>query len=121
MEMPTTTRIAVQLAWLALISDCIIYLTGKFAGLVSEPNFMLVITVVAVSSILPYKMQNRKNWARWFFLILNIWGVVISIGTTTLSQVDLLSCIICSIICSISCVLLFSNESNEWFRAVARS
>jgi hypothetical protein len=84
---------------------------------------VLVVPIFGLTSLIIYKISQRRHWARVTYLILAICGYTLSIYTHVSSpddQTDLIGTLLntaSTVADIVGIVLIFTPPANRWFRA----
>ncbi|WP_026470399.1 hypothetical protein [Alkanindiges illinoisensis] len=119
--MPRSVDIAIKVLWASLVINALLSLLGKVIGVDSLGSFIGALIVTGLYCIIPYKLANRSNAARYVYLILTIISVLIMIAAGNeipMSNIDKLNVYITLPMNIYTLYLLFFNdEAKYWFKS----
>jgi len=120
--MPKSIKIALIIIWGDLALGALVALLDRLTGTASVGAFSFAVILTALSTIIPYKIANKSNGARYFWTILNIFAYLLFIGLPKVGdegKYSLIASYVTFPAIIFSIYLLFVRESNEWFKKVA--
>jgi hypothetical protein len=124
MQAPEGVKQAVAVIWATIAISALGSVIASRLGEISHGELSAMLLLYAIFCILPYKIGNRSNAARYFYLVINCLSVLVLLaGAPTISQVDLISGIIQLPLVVFALYRLFEAASSDWFtsRDPARS
>lgn len=80
MEMPFTVHRAIKLIWITLGISVVTALINQWTGSVDSEIFVFEILIYAVYCIIPYKLAQGSNAARYTLFVLTALGIVFVLG-----------------------------------------
>jgi len=121
---PTQTTRGVQLLFVSLavgLSRAIFGLTQRVSGAALILAALIVIAVFCLVFFLIWKISARRNWARIILLVLVLvnlpFAVMANVGELKQSISSGVLSILIEVILWIGTYLLFTRNSNLWFRS----
>jgi hypothetical protein len=113
---PQGVRQAIFAIWATLIISALSALAAKLSGLSSEGEFIGSILVYAIFCILPYKLANRSNATRYFYLVLTVISfLLMAAGVGTLNKIDLAVSVLLIPVEVFIIFRLFQSEASAWY------
>ncbi|CAG0983663.1 hypothetical protein MTYP_01900 [Methylophilaceae bacterium] len=118
--MPTNVKYAVIAVCISIGLAILGTLGDKLSGIIQDGEFVFNLIIYSLFFILPYKISNQSNSARYVWLALVIIGAVMWIGLSDIKMSALMeiSAYVSTFFEVISIYLLFTSESNNWFKRV---
>ena len=121
MEKPQAVFYGEIAIWGSLAISAIATLLSKVFGYIDFGLFVATIFVYILFCIIPYKIGQGSNAMRWFFLVLSIASVFLTIGSIGedqgISQIDVFFGFISFLLDVFALFMLFKPESSAWFKA----
>ncbi len=117
--MPKSIRLALIIIWGDFALGVLVALLDRLIGSASAGAFSFGLIMTAILTIIPYKIATRSNAARYFWMVINIFGYLAFIGLPKAGDEGEFSAIATWITLPFilySIYLLFVKESNIWFR-----
>ncbi len=116
MQAPKVVNNAVIALWASIAVSALGSLLALKAKQITSGDFAFSIFFYGFMCILPYKISNRSNAARYVLLILFCMSLLISIsGIIKLSRIEYIFSFIETILTAYVLFNLFQQQSNSWF------
>ena len=123
MEKPESVKRGVALIWVSLGVWALGALVVRWLGGTSDA-FMMALFSSALCCIIPYKLANGSNAARYFYAVLFAVSLLaVAGGVAPLESVgfaarsvDIATNVLTTIIEAVSLYYLFGEEASTWFR-----
>ena len=113
---PQGVKQAIAAIWITLAISALSALIGKILGMSSEGDFIGAIFAYAIFCILPYKISNRSNAARYTYVVLMALSLLIAFaGIGALNKVDLAVSVLLAPVEGFIIYRLFQAEASAWF------
>ena len=120
MQAPRHVQQAVNVIWATLAMSATSAVLAVRFGYTSAGEMSLNLLIYAVLCILPYKIGNRSNAARYIYAVLCALSFLVMLaGVAKLSPPDLISSILQVPLAVFALYQLFRSESTEWFTTSA--
>jgi hypothetical protein len=117
-SLPQGVRQAILAIWTTLVISALSALVAKLSGLYSQGEFIGSILVYAICCIIPYKLANRSNATRYFYVVLTaISFLFMAAGFGTLNKIDLAVSVLLLPIEVFIIFRLFQSEASAWYTA----
>ncbi|MFD0930442.1 hypothetical protein ACFQ1T_11720 [Methylophilus glucosoxydans] len=118
--MPIGIRQAVIAIWATLAIDALLALYEKMTGHATDGEFASTIIFYSLLCILPYKISNASNAARYVYLIITIGSVLIMLGGVGYEKMKLEYFVSIFLIPVEAFILyrLFQKGTSDWFKKV---
>lgn len=118
--MPIGIRQAVIAIWATLAIDALLALYEKLTGQATNGEFIFALILYSLLCILPYKISNKSNAARYMYLIITIASVLIGLGGVGYEKMKLEYVVSLFLIPVEIFILyrLFQKGTSDWFRKV---
>jgi hypothetical protein len=87
--MPIGIKQAVIAIWTTLAIDALLALYEKLSGHITDGQFVFALVVYSLLCILPYKIGNKSNAARYVYLIITIASILIGLGGVNYEEMKL--------------------------------
>ncbi|MDR1967598.1 MAG: hypothetical protein LBQ32_02750 [Burkholderiaceae bacterium] len=117
MSIPVGVKQAVWAIWGTLAISALGAVIATRLGQTSSGVFLFSLIVYALICIIPYKISNGSNSARYVYLIIFCISVLIMLsGIGKLSKPDLISSIIQFPLEIFAIYKLFQKEASSWFQ-----
>ncbi|MDP5239941.1 hypothetical protein Q9Q94_10375 [Uliginosibacterium sp. 31-16] len=118
MSTPKSVKNAVLVVWGTLAVSAISALIAKVAGLTTEGEFIGNLFVYALFCIIPYKLGNRSNAARYVYAVLFVLTLAVMLGSSVhINKIDFVVSILMIPAEIYVLMMLFGREASEWFSA----
>ncbi|MGH8274173.1 MAG: hypothetical protein ACRD22_06495 [Terriglobia bacterium] len=118
MSIPVSVKQAVAAIWFTLAISALGTVIAARLGYTSKGEMAFELTLDALLCIIPYKISNGSNPARYFYIILCCLSVLIVLaGVPDMSKPDIISGIIQIPFIIFALYKLFQQPANEWFLA----
>lgn len=116
--MPIGIRQAVIAIWATLAIDALLALYEKLTGHATDGEFMFALILYSLLCILPYRISNKSNAARYAYLIITIASVLIGLGGVGYEKMKLEYVVSLFLIPVEIFILyrLFQKGTSDWFR-----
>lgn len=117
--MPDSVRNAVIALWVTIALSAIAALIDRLAGQLTDGMFLFYLIIYALICIIPYKISNGSNAARYVFLVLFIFSILSWIGGSEEMDLPKWSMIASYLITVVDLFIiywLFTSQSNQWFK-----
>ena len=103
--------------WVSYGVSVVLAVADRLLGNHSPEAFLGTLALYVVLTVIPYKISQGRNWARYLFAVLTVFGVaVIAAGDTeSVTKLELLWSWACVPLDAWIAYSLFSRESNVWF------
>ena len=107
----------INLVWLSIGLSAFSQLLNIWAKLISPGAFMVSILVMGLCCIIPYKLSQRSNAARYVYAVLVGIGILFILSGIDNSQtkIDIAFSLITFPLDIYILIKLFSDEASEWF------
>ncbi len=117
MEANNKTKRAVSVIWITIIFSALLLLLDKWNGDIGQGEFYFGLILYGIFTIMPYKISQGSNAARYFFLILFVISIfaMLGIGKGDMSHRTFIGSLIMIPMNIYIVVNLFSYASNKWF------
>lgn len=117
MQIPKGVNQAVIAIWATIALSAIASLINNWIGAISPGEFAFNLLIYGLICIIPYKIGNRSNAARYVYLVFVIIGVLFMLGDVgaDIPKLDLILSIILIPVEIFILVRLFQREASEWF------
>lgn len=116
--MPQGVQQAVLTIWGTLLLSALLALYQKLTGLSTEIEFIGTLFVYALCGILPYKIGNQSNAARYVYTVLTVISFLFLLAMPgTMKPTDLILSILLVPIEIFIIFRLFQQEASAWFAA----
>ena len=116
MNQPQGIKQAVIAIWVSLLLSAFVAVADKHSGNISSNEFMGNLIVYGLFCIVPYKISNGSNPARYIFTILTVFGYLFWLGgDVEMSKLNSLVSIVIIPIDLFVIYKLFTGEANGWF------
>lgn len=109
-------ELAIRGVWAGIGLSALVALVDKLTGDITPETFVLEIFAYGLMSVIPYKLQQRSNAARYWLLVLSIIGVLLEIGgVSSTPRLDLIIGWLWTPVSIAILVVLFSAQSSAYF------
>jgi len=116
MQMPAGVRQAVALMWLTIFISALSALAQKVIGLTSVVEFSLALFFYAFVCMLPYKVANGSNAARFVYLVIVVLSVFLMLGgAAEMPAIDWYVSLLVIPLDAYAVYRLFQPEAKPWF------
>lgn len=117
MNKPEGVNQAIIAIWATLFLSCIVALVNKWIGDISMGEFTFTLIFYSLFVIIPYKINNGSNSARYIYLILVVLTTFLFLaeGRGGLNQLDFILMILLFPVEIFIVYRLFQAESSSWF------
>ncbi len=116
MDTPQSVARGVIAIWVSLFISAAAVVVAARMGLVGAGEFAFALVFYALLCIVPYKISNGSNAARYVYFVLCALGVLISFaGVDALTKPELIASIVEAPLTIYSIVLLAKPSSNAYF------
>lgn len=107
----------INLVWLSIGLTCLSQLLNIWAKLISPGAFTASILIMGLCCIIPYKLSQRSNAARYVYAVLVGIGILFILSGIDNSQtkIDIVFSIITFPLDIYILIKLFSDEASDWF------
>ena len=113
---PQGVRQAIITIWGTIAISVLSALIAKLAGLFSQGEFVFAVIVYAILCIVPYKLANRSNAARYVYLvIIAISYLFLAAGVGKVNKIDLFVSILLIPAEVFIFYRLFQPEASAWY------
>jgi hypothetical protein len=107
---------AIAAIWVTLAVDALLALFCKLTGVYSDGEFIGALLLYALICIIPYKLGNRSNAARYVYVILTAVCVLMVIPIIgSVKKPDLYVSLILLPVEAFIIYRLFQKEASAWF------
>lgn len=115
---PEVIASAVYLIWASLGLAALIALVDKVTGNASASHFMFSLIIYGFVCILPYKISQRSNAARYFLAVTTVIGILLILGgvDSEITKLEKFSSLITTAMQAFAVYKLFSEPANVWFK-----
>ncbi|MCB5186138.1 hypothetical protein LG201_13065 [Methylobacillus gramineus] len=116
--MPDSVRKAVIALWVTIALSAVAALIDRLTGQLTDGMFLFYLIIYALTCIIPYKVSNGSNAARFVFLILFVFSILAWIGGPEDMEQPKWSTIVGYLIAGVDVFIiywLFKFESKSWF------
>ena len=118
MSIPVGVKQAVLAIWATLAISALGAVIATRLGYTSAGELSFTLVLYALFCIIPYKISNGSNPARYVYLVLCCLSVLLMLaGVADLSKTDLVSSIIQLPLMVFALYKLFQQPSGNWFSA----
>jgi hypothetical protein len=119
MNKPKSIKISVITLWILIFASSLIALIEKMLGLIGLSVLIFSLFIYGFLCILPYKINNGSNAARYVYLVLSLMTTLLFIGILKeIKTYDLVFNLI-SVFAEVFVIYnLFKPESNSWFSSL---
>jgi hypothetical protein len=110
-------KTAINLVWLSIGLSAFSQLLNIWANLISPGDFMGSILVMGLCCIIPYKLSQRSNAARYVYAVLVGIGILFILSgiDNSHTKIDIAFYIITFPLDIYALIKLFSDDASEWF------
>lgn len=116
MDKPKKVSWAIWAIWGSLSVNAFFSLVCKLAGRVSEGQFVAELLLFALCCIIPYKLNNRSNAARYVYLILFVLSILMMLaGVGSEDGLRFVFNLLTLPLDGFAVYCLLQKESNNWF------
>jgi len=117
MEANNKIKRAVIVIWFTIVFSAFLLLLDKWNGDIGEGEFYFGLFFYGIFSIMPYKISQGSNAARYFFLILFVISIflLLGIGQGNMSNRTFIGSLIMIPMDLYAILNLFNYSSNKWF------
>jgi hypothetical protein len=116
MDKPKKVCWAIWAVWVSLSVNALFSLVCKLAGRVSEGQFMAELLLLALCCIIPYKLNNRSNAARYVYVILFVLSILTMLaGVGSKDGLQFVFNLLALPLDGFAVYCLLQKESNAWF------
>ena len=117
MSSPKGVQLAVNAIWATIVMSAISGAIAARLGYISVGELAGSLFLYALICILPYKIGNRSNAARYVFVVLcGLSFMIMLAGVAKIDTPVLISTILQLPLTVFAIFQLFKPESNEWFK-----
>lgn len=118
MQKPTPVKHAEWALWVSLTISLILVIFERQQGLIDSDYFFASLVVYALCAILPYKIGQGRNWARYTFVVLSALScaTVLAGETADTPRPEVILAYIYIPVDITIGILLFRPESSAWFK-----
>ncbi len=121
MEKPQSVIYSEIAIWCSLAIEALCSLVSKLLGDIGFDTFLFSIFICMILCIIPYKIGCGSNAMRYFFLILFVASILLTLGSVggglEFTKADIVSSVVSLPFEVIALIMLFKKESSEWFKA----
>ena len=117
MDKPSTVNQAVLAILLTLAISTLLAFYQKLTGQASSGEFVSTVIFYSLLCILPYKINNKSNAARYVYLVITIASVLFMLGGINYEKYKL-EYIVSFILIPVEIFIiyrLFQKETSNWF------
>lgn len=117
--MPDSVRKAVIALWVTIALSAVAALIDRLTGQLTDGMFLFYLIIYALTCIIPYKVSNGSNAARFVFLILFVFSIFAWIGSPGDVEQPKWSTMAGYLVTVVDIFIvywLFGSESREWFQ-----
>lgn len=115
---PSGVRQGILAIWITLGISSLSALIAKIAGMSSQGDFVGAIIVYALLCIVPYKLSNRSNSARYVYAVITATSLLfMAAGIGAMNKVDLAVSIALVPVEIFIIFRLFQADASAWFTA----
>ena len=117
MQKPKGVNQAIIAIWATIILSVLASLISTWIGGITPGEFTFNLIVYGLICIIPYKIGNRSNAARYVYLILIVIGILLWLGGVTgdVPKLDLILSVVLIPVEIFVLYRLFQREASEWF------
>ncbi|MBV1776423.1 hypothetical protein KSF73_11960 [Burkholderiaceae bacterium DAT-1] len=117
-SMPGGVKQAILAIWITIGLSAIGDLIAKLIGIASFGDLIGAIFFSALLCIIPYKLSNRSNAARYFYAVITVASLILlASGSVPLNKIDYFVSILFIPVEIFIIYRLFQAEANSWFTA----
>ena len=119
MDKPRSVHQAISLIWITIAISILTVLIDKWAGHISEGEFMFNLILYGFFCMFPYKLNNKSNAARYVYGVIVGLSLLVILGgvTATASALTNFVSLILMLVQVFIVYRLFQSESSEWFHS----
>ena len=115
-SLPQGVRQAILVIWGTLAISALSALIAKLSGLSSQDGFVGAIFMCAIFCIVPYKLANRSNAARYVYVVLFAISFLFMVaGVGTLNKIDFVVSVLLIPAEAFIIFRLFQPEASAWY------
>ena len=117
MQKPAGVNQAVVAIWATIAVSAISSLINNWMGVISGGEFAFNMLMYGLVCIIPYKIGNRSNAARYVYLIFVIIGLLFMLGDmgVEIPKLDMILSVLLIPVEIFILYRLFQREASEWF------
>jgi len=114
---PRDVSKAILVIWVSLLASALMAVADRWLGFKSVGDMTFELLFYAVFCIVPYKLANRSNAARYFYAVIVALSVFMYLGgvSTTMGPVEKVGSLAMLPFTALSLYWLFSKPSANWY------
>jgi len=116
-SLPQAIHNAIIAVWISIAGSALLALLERWLGVLAAGEFAFELMAYGVMCIIPYKIQNRSNAARYWYAVLSAIGYLFFLGggAPTTSSISTIGTILMFPLTLLTVYWLFAAESSAWF------
>lgn len=116
MTTPPGVRQAIAGVWATIGISSLVAVFAKLSGLSSEGEFIFALIAYGLCCIIPYKLGNRSNAARYFYVVFTVASVLMLLaGVGIQKKLEFYASILMLPLEAFIVFRLFQAEASAWF------
>jgi hypothetical protein len=121
MDQPSGVRQAVVIIWVTLVICTLVALIDKWTGNLGTGAFAFMLIAYAFFCIVPYKISQGSNAARYFYVVFSVMSALFTLGgDVSIPKLDFLVTILLIPVEIFIIFRLFQGEASAWFTSSRR-
>lgn len=118
MTKPEAIQKAILALWITIGASALLALVDRWLGYKSVPEFSIEILIYGAMCIIPYKISNGSNAARYVYAVMMAISVLVYLGlpATPASLINKVGSFVLELVGFLTLYWLFAAESGDWFK-----